>query len=225
MKPYIISHMYTSVDGRIDCDMTEQLDPSDIYYEALDRLACPSCLMGRVTMQRHYADSEPYAVADATPIGRTAFHQALAATGYTVAVDTLGRLAWSTDVIDGQPLLVLTSERCPEERLNALTAQGISWIAVGREAIDLPQAMEILGKEFSVTRLALLGGGHINGAFLAEGLIDEVSIMLGAGIDGRAGQPCVFDGLGPDDRPATLLKLQSIEHVNDRTLWLRYAMA
>ena len=33
MKPYIISHMMESVDGRIDCDMTEQIDPSNAYYE------------------------------------------------------------------------------------------------------------------------------------------------------------------------------------------------
>lgn len=27
-----------SVDGRIDCAMTEKIDSSDVYYEALDRL-------------------------------------------------------------------------------------------------------------------------------------------------------------------------------------------
>lgn len=38
MKPYIVSHMMESVDGRIDCAMTEQIDPTDSYYEALARL-------------------------------------------------------------------------------------------------------------------------------------------------------------------------------------------
>lgn len=54
MKPYIISHMMMSVDGRIDCDMTEKIDDSSAYYDALDALGCPSQLMGRVTMWLRY---------------------------------------------------------------------------------------------------------------------------------------------------------------------------
>lgn len=43
--------MMASVDGRIDCAMTEQIESGDEYYEALAELGCPSLLMGRVTMQ------------------------------------------------------------------------------------------------------------------------------------------------------------------------------
>lgn len=35
MRPYIICHMIASVDGRIDCDMTEQIEGGNEYYEAL----------------------------------------------------------------------------------------------------------------------------------------------------------------------------------------------
>lgn len=48
MKPYIITHMMTSVDGRIDCPMVAQLG-GDEYYVALDRLGKTSKLSGRVT--------------------------------------------------------------------------------------------------------------------------------------------------------------------------------
>ena len=34
-KPYIICHMMSSVDGRIDCAMTEQLKGVEDYYETL----------------------------------------------------------------------------------------------------------------------------------------------------------------------------------------------
>ena len=37
MRPYIISHMMTSVDGRIDCPMVGQLS-TDEYYIALEKL-------------------------------------------------------------------------------------------------------------------------------------------------------------------------------------------
>lgn len=226
MRPYTISHMMMSVDGRIDCDMTEQIDTTDAYYEALDSLGCPSMLMGRVTMQMHYALPETFAAADATPVGRTAFHKAADGTGgYVVGTDTHGRLCWPSAEADGRPLLVVVSEACPQAYVDALTAQGISWLAAGADTIDWPRAMETLRTEFGVERLAVTGGGHINGALLAAGLLDEVSVMIGPGIDGRSGMTAVFDGIDDPSRPATLLSLRSVERVNEGTVWLRYTTA
>ena len=144
-----------SVDGRIDCDMTEQIDPSNAYYEALNSLDCPSQLMGRVTMQMHYADPEPFVAVDKTPIGHEDFHVSSSATGYTVALDTYGTLCWSQSEYDNHPLLVITSEACPKEYLDYLTAKHISWIAIGSERIDLRKAMDWLYNKFDVKRLAI----------------------------------------------------------------------
>ena len=191
MKPFIISHMMESVDGRIDCAMTVQIEPSDVYYDALDQLDCPTTLEGRVTMQIHFAESEPFVAKDSTPIGRTAFHKTSAEPGYAVAIDTTGKLKWPSNKHDGKPLLVVTSETCAKEYLDTLTTQGISWIAVGTEHIDLAKAVDILNTEFGVKRMAVVGGGHINGAFLEAGLLDEVSVMIGPGIDGRKGMASV----------------------------------
>lgn len=47
MRPYIISHMMTSVDGRIDCPMVGQLS-TDEYYIALEKLGPCSKLSGRI---------------------------------------------------------------------------------------------------------------------------------------------------------------------------------
>ena len=74
--------MIASVDGRIDCDMTEQIEGGNEYYEALEALDCPSMLMGRVTMQMHYALPEPFVAEDSTPIGTEAFHVVRKAQGY-----------------------------------------------------------------------------------------------------------------------------------------------
>ncbi len=222
MRPYIITHMMESVDGRIDCDMTEQIDPTDSYYDALNRLGCPSQLMGRVTMQMHYADAEPFTATNQTPIGEQTVHKAQDADGYLVALDTYGKLRWSAPAYDGKPLLVITSESCPRIYHDTLTTQHISWIAVGDRRINLAKAMEILYNEFDMQRLAVVGGGHINGAFLEAGLLDEVSVMIGPGIDGRRGMTAIFDGITDVHRPATLLRLNSFEKVGEGTLWLRY---
>ena len=41
MKPYVISHMMMSVDGRNDCAMTELIEDSQVYYDAMETLNCP----------------------------------------------------------------------------------------------------------------------------------------------------------------------------------------
>jgi len=222
MKPYIISHMMTSLDGRIDCAMTELLDSSDSYYEALKKLDAPSQLMGRVTMQMHFADSMPFKAKNQQGIGKTAHHIASCAVGYTIAVDTRGTLRWSSNIQDDKPLLVITSETCPNEYLKYLEEKKISWIAVGQHEIELKGAMQILSDEFGVKRLAVTGGGHINGAFLKAGLIDEVSLMIAPGIDGRQGMCSVFDGIKEVNFHPTLLHLKSLKALDNGTVWLRY---
>ena len=221
MRPYIICHMMASIDGRIDCSMVDKIS-GDEYYTALGELRCPSTLEGRVTMEHYSALKERYVAGDSTPVGRPSYHIARQAGGYSIAVDTLGRLQWPSDELDGTPLLCITSEQAPQEYLDTLRSQGISYIATGRHGIDLAQAMETLRERFGVERLALLGGGNINGGFLAAGLIDEVSLMIGQGIDGRRGQTAVFDGIADMDRMPTKMRLTDVRRLDCGTVWLRY---
>ena len=50
-KPYIVCHMMTSVDGRIDCAMTEHLPGVQEYYDTLNALDAPTRISGRVTAE------------------------------------------------------------------------------------------------------------------------------------------------------------------------------
>ncbi len=220
MKPYIICHMMSLLDGRIDCDVTEKIETGNEYYDALQQLNCPSTLMGRVTMQMHYALPEPFAAPDPTPIGCEDFFCAIQAKGYIIAIDTMGKLRWPQHQFDGLPLLVITSEQCPKAYHQTLSKQHISWIACGKEGICLPRAMEILSEEFRIDRISLTGGGNINAAFLNAGLIDEVSMMWCPGIDGRNGMAAAFDGLAPDV-PPTKLSLTHLQQL-DQIIWAKY---
>lgn len=222
MRPYIICHMMSSVDGRIDCAMTEKIDNTDNYYEALDRLEFDAVLEGRVSRQMHYALPEPFKASDTAPIAEEKFYIDHAADNYDIAVDTHGTLTWP-DSADADNLLVITDEQCPREYHKYLTENGISWIACGVKGIDFKRAMELLAEKFGVKRLGVVGGGHINGAFLQAGLLDEVSLMIGGGIDGRAGMAAVFDGIQKKDFPPTLLTLNGVERMGN-TVWLRYSV-
>ena len=220
-KPYIVCHMMTAVDGRIDCAMTEQLPGVEEYYATLDALDAPTRISGRVTAQLEMSLPGVFHSETATPLGQEGFFKAVDAAGYEVVVDTHGTLLWNDIADEERPLLVLTSERVSHEYLAYLDARHISWIACGSEHVDLTRACAILADEFGVQRAAVVGGGHINAAFLAAGLLDEVSILMGAGIDGRGGMAAVFDGL-PMDRPVTPLKLTGVTPYDSGAVWLRY---
>ena len=55
IKPYIVCHMMTSVDGRIDCAMTEHLPGVQEYYDTLNALDAPTRISGRVTAELEMA--------------------------------------------------------------------------------------------------------------------------------------------------------------------------
>lgn len=222
-KPYIACHMMTSLDGRIDCAMTAQLPGVDDYYRTLEALNVPITVSDRVTAQLEMALPGEFQAGDPTAVGREAFSGKADAPGYEVVADTHGRLLWPDAGQEEKPLLILTSEQVPQEYLTYLDDRNISWIATGKERIDLARAAEILATEFGVERMVVVGGSAINTSFLDAGLLDEVSILIGAGIDGRGGMPAVFDSL-PMAHPVTRLRLTDVQKFDSGAVWLRYSI-
>ena len=222
-KLTIICHMMTSIDGRIDCAMTSQLDGVDDYYRTLNALDVPTTVSGRVTAELEMAEPGVFTAKDPAPYGREGFYKAADAAGYEVVVDTHGKLLWPDASGMDKPYLILTSEQVPQEYLHYLEGQHISWIACGAEKIDLPRACEILADAFGVERMGIVGGPAINTAFLNAGLLDEVSILMGPGINGRREMPSVFDGRAMD-YPLTHLRLTDVEKCDSGAVWLRYAL-
>lgn len=166
-KPYVICHMMTAVDGRIDCAMTEQLPGVQEYYSTLDSLAAPSRVSGRVTAQLEMASPGIFEPQDAA-LGHESFSRNADADGYEIVIDTRGTLLWDEPDTSERPLLIVTSERVSRDYIAYLDGLHISWIACGKERVDLARACEILASAFGVERMAVVGGGHIHTAFLAE---------------------------------------------------------
>ena len=220
-KPYIICHMMTSLDGRIDCAMTARLPGVEDYYATLDALNVPTTVSGRVTAELEMAEPGVFETHDATPFGKESFSKKADADGYEIVVDTHGKLLWPNADGMEKPYLIITSENTAKEYLRYLDEQNISWIACGNEKVDLARAMEILAQKFDVQRVGIVGGAAINTAFLDAGLLDEISILIGAGIDGRAEMPSVFDGRTMSF-PLTHLTLTDVKKFDSGAVWLRY---
>jgi len=222
MRPRIICHMLSSVDGKIDGAALRAVTAQGEYEATASKLEGDAWVCGRTTMQQHFAEDGPFVSSSNRPAGRQPVHVARRAKSYAISVDTVGKLRWASGDLDGDHLICIVSERVAEDYLSMLREKGISYIVAGESTVDLVQAVNLLGEQFGIRRLLLEGGGHINGAFLQSDLVDEVSLLLVPGIDGRHDVPSVFDGVNSARKAAVPLKLKSIERREKDTLWLRY---
>ena len=225
MRPRVICHMATSIDGRIVTDgwpvaaaVRREYERVHASYDA-DAWMC-----GRVTMEpfagRMRSNQE---VAQEAPAGhhRDDFIAPGNHESFAFAIDESGRLAWETNDIDGDQVVAILAERVSDEYLAFLRQRGVSYLLTGDENVDLPLALERIGEQFGVRTLMLEGGGRINGSMLLAGLIDEVSVIVAPVADGRIGTPSLFDVGDKGVAPHRLL-LESLERCADNLLWLRY---
>ncbi len=223
-RPDVVLFMIQSLDGRIDCSMVDSIS-GDEYYAELAKLKCDSVLNGRVTMEHYCAEKRRFSAKTATAVSGVRVHKAAEAKGYAISVDTNGVLRWPAATIDAKPLVCIVSEKATVEYLAYLEGRGISYIAAGEESIDLKKALAILARDFGVKRIALAGGGTINGGFLEAGLVDEFVFLVAPGIDGRAGQVASVDGIANMRKKPTKLSLVSVRKFPNGTVSLHYRKA
>ncbi len=219
MKPHVIVHMITSVDGRIVTSRWSPFEGRGEYEKVHDLLAGDAWMCGRVTMSG-YARGELYPATDEA-LPRTDHIARRDAPGYAVALDASGKLCWGRDAIEADHLVVVLSERVSNAHLAGLRRDGVSYVFGGGDAIDFGRVLETLHREFGIRRLLVEGGGRINGSLLAAGMVDELSLLLAPAVDGLAGGAALFD----HDDAATgrpRLSLVSSQPRDGGVMWMRY---
>ncbi len=215
--------MMTSIDGRIDCEMTAQLPGVEEYYPLLDKLAFDATVSGKTTARLELAEAGEFHSETATPVNREVVSKkADGSRGYEVVTDTCGTLLWRDDPTYDQPHIILLAQGASQEYLAYLDEKNISYIVTGSDGIDLVRAAELLMSEFGVKRMGVVGGPTINTAFLDAGLVDEVLLLIGAGIDGRASFPPVFNS-HDDSRQLVKLKLLEVKAHDSGAVLVRYS--
>lgn len=222
MKPYVICHMMSTIDGRIDGEALRSLGELDDYEVTGEELEGDAWICGRTTMQQHFADDETFVSKTNRPAGPQPVHVAQRADSYAIAVDTSGKLKWSSSDLDGDHIICIVSERAADDYLAMLRGVGVSYIVAGSQAVDLARSLELLYEHFSIRMLLLEGGGHINGGFVEAGLVDEISLLIAPGIDGRRGLPTVFDGIDASNQKVVALRIKAVEQRGNDVLWIRY---
>jgi len=227
MKPHVICHMVSSVDGRTwQSRQRPAREKSGNLFETLhEKLEGDAWLVGRVT-GREFAKRDAYPAKPASQTWpRTPWFARRDAAAWGIVLDAQGKIAWGRSDIGGDPIVVVLTEQVADAHLEALRAEGVSYLFAGRQELDLPLLLETLSRELGVKRLLLEGGGRANGSFLRAGLVDELSLTIVPAVDGAKGAPHVFDSeteLAGPTAPVTAMTLKDCQVLDGGAVWLRY---
>jgi len=232
-RPYVICLMMTSVDGKI---LSEHWGKSprvkallNTFEQTHDKLGIGAWIVGRTTMEKDFTDfAAPVLKKGHQQVDRQDFVAAGApqAKSFAIAVDGHAKLGWKQATMQGDQVITILTEGVPDAYLAHLQDIGVSYLFAGATEVDLPVALRKLRALFGIEKLMLEGGGHLNGSFLNEGLIDELHQLLLPLADGTANTATLFDTEPAAKKAgATLLKLVAVKQLDDDVVHLTYHTA
>lgn len=233
-KPFLVCHMFVSMDGKIDGAFMS--DPNAVparneYGKLRNFYDCTATIYGTTTM-RAFADglapkALPQAEADFSREDYVASHEG---EQYVISVDPEGVLGWDTPYYERagrgrSHVIEALTEQVSTGYLAYLRKVGVSYVIAGKEHLDCALLLHKLKTLFGIERVILAGGGYMNGSFLQEDLIDEVSIVVAPVADGNTESVSIFERSSflPRRAPAAFTLLSADKIAGDG-LWLRYVL-
>lgn len=231
-KPYVVCHMLTSLDGKIDGAYMSapECAPALTAYGVLrDTFQCQATLYGTTTMAGSYSDGYIRQIEmSGYDDPREDFIAVSDAESYVISVDPKGSLAFSCNTIEkkGRPkahIVEVLTEAVQAGYLAYLRKKEISYIFAGKDTLDCRLLLEKLYRLFYIERLMIAGGGLMNWSFVQEDLLDELSIVMAPVADGSTRAVSIFEKADflPARSPA-VFKLKEAKTLDGDTLWLRY---
>ena len=228
MKPYVICHMCTSIDGRIIVDRWPRLpngkSPADLFETTADSFGIGAWLVGTTTM-REFQGRNLRLKRAKRRIERTDHVADPRARRFAIGADAKGALRFQEPDVDGDHVVLLVSDRVGDDYLAHLQDAGVSYLFCGKDHVDLKVALDKIRRVLGVRRLMLEGGGTFNGAALRAGLVDEISQVVAPLADGGQQIQTIFDipGKAPG-KAAAALRLKSYRRLPGDVSWFRYVV-
>ena len=119
------------------------------------------------------------------------------------------------------PLILLTTARAPHRRIERLRRLVDEVRICGESEIDFPETLCWLRRQWGVHRLLCEGGGELNGALFAAGVVDQLHLTVCPQIFGGRASPTIVDGIGAGSLArATNLRLSSAKRVGDEMFFV-----
>lgn len=231
-RPYVICHIVSSVDGKIDGEYfgAPELQPCLAESNRIRaEYDCKATLYGATTMAETYAGGFVGELPKAQEVyPRTDYLAETEVDRYFICIDIGGSVAWESKYIEkkGRPRahsIVVLCEDVSDDYIAYLRSYDISYIFAGKKTLDCDMVMEKLYALLGIQKLMICGGGIVDYTFLQAGLIDELSLVVAPLTDGGTDSATVFDKavFHPQTDPIAF-KLLGADVLDGDTLWLRY---
>lgn len=233
-RPHIICHMMTSLDGKINGAFMENsvTRKIDHEYERTNNTYNPDAwLCGRVTTEENFTDYHKQDLKeDASQVPEGDYIANNHAKMYYVSIDRSGKVGWTSNTVNYMErppahIIEVISEQTSNAYRDLLRRLNISYIIAGEEYINCTLASQKLKSLFGIKTLMVSGGGYINGSFLSEGLIDELSIVMAPMADAASDTFTLFEtGDYIGKIKPVVFTLKDVEKLAEGGLWLRYEL-
>src|SRR5262245_25267384 len=161
MRPYIICHMGTSIDGRLHPSRFTSPAPgipADVlrkHYERVhERFDADGWIVGRKTMSE-LSKGPARQIANVSKLPRETHVGHRNGRKLAIGIDPSGRVHYGKDNVGGDHAVAVLGEQVSDAYLAELRMDGASYVFAGPKGDDLAGAMERIGSTFSVTKLLL----------------------------------------------------------------------
>lgn len=155
---------------------------------------------------------------------RLRIRQGLKEYNLRIVVSGSGRISRRAEVFRYRhsPVIVLTTRRASRAAVRRLESVADEVKICGERTVDFPRAMRWLRKKWKVKCLLCEGGGELNAALFAAGLVNELNLTICPRVFGGHAAPTIADGVGVRSLvQASQLRLKSMKRVDDE-LFLVY---
>lgn len=230
VRPHVVVYNEVSIDGRV---VGFETDPSR-YYRRGFRWRSDAILMGSTTA---LAFGPPEPIADQQrslppperlPVVPGFESLVTEPRPLLVVPDSSGAVRCWIHAL-AQPwyraVVVLVSRSTPADYRHYLDRRGIEQLEAGADRVDLAGALDRLSATHGVRSVRTDGGGALNGALLAAGLVDEIALLLDPVVSSDPDGQRVVTLPHPIGPGGIRLRLEEVERLLDGALWLRYTTA
>ena len=232
-RPFVVCHMLTSIDGKIDGAYMG--DPGNAagrtaFGELRNFYGCEATLYGTVTMLGSYADGPAPEMGEDKGIWelRTDYLAPCDVHNYIVSVDPKGELGFSTGYIEKKGrakahVIEVVTDQVSDAYLEYLRGKGVSYLFAGTKYLDCELLLTKLKQKFGIEKLMVSGGGYMNGSFLQEELIDEISIVISPLADGNTKSVSIFERSAfLTEKKPVVFAVKEVKVLDENVVWLRY---
>jgi riboflavin biosynthesis pyrimidine reductase len=222
-RPYVVAHVLSSIDGRIQVHNWPPLNSSSLFERTAETFKSDAWVVGRTTMQE-FASKKAHRLGGRDPsIRKEDFVGEHSEKTYAVAIDPSGKCRWDSNTVSTEHVIEVLTEKVSTAYLRHLRDKQVSYVFAGKRDIDLKVALTKLARLFGIRKVRVDGGGKVWGSFLKASLIDEISHLVVPVADGSVGTPTVFDAeQGHTSRRAKALRLKSLKRLPGGVLWVQY---